>query len=70
MDQSNSLSIIINQPWFVEELRSFGHRVVSVGWDETKRFDVLLDKPGISLAKLLSMLPGNFELDRNAGMRR
>ncbi|MCC6932325.1 MAG: glycosyltransferase family 1 protein [Deltaproteobacteria bacterium] len=55
--------IVFNQPWFVEELRELGHRVVSVGRFNPKAFDVFLDKVVTPVEDVLLQMPSGFEPD-------
>ncbi len=62
---AHSLSILVlNQRWFVDELRARGHRVVFAG-HERKTPDVLLRRsPGYNIETLLDELPSGFKPDR------
>ena len=64
MPDASPLSILVlNQKWFVEELRELGHRVVSAG-RERKDFDLQLPRAGMSILEVEELLPRGFKPDR------
>ena len=49
-----SLSIVVlNQSWFVDELRNRGHKVVTLGWNDTSA-DILIPMPGLPIDEVLA----------------
>lgn len=54
--------LLINQNWFVDELRQMGHEVLSVG--VAAHLDVQLSNPIIHIDTLLHSLPNGFAPDR------
>lgn len=57
------LSILVfNHAWLVEELRSFGHKVLSVGWS-SRELDIRYESPAVPIEKILKMLPRTFVPD-------
>ena len=55
--------VVFSQPWFVEELRELGHRVVSVGRFNRKVYDIYLDKVITSVDEVWKQLPSGFTPD-------
>jgi len=54
--------LLLNQIWFVEELRALGHRIVTAGLDE--RFDVQIHAPLTHISQIIERAPDNFNPDR------
>ncbi len=54
--------LLLNQHWFREELREFGHRVLSAGMSNPNH-DILIDKAGITIGEIFSLLPRDFNVD-------
>ena len=55
--------LVLNQDWFVDELRALGHKVVAAGWSK-KKLDIKAECPGRSIQELFAQLPSGFEPDR------
>ena len=55
--------LILNQPWFVDEFRQWGHTVVTAGRFSTV-FDVRIEEISLPIDELLGRLPAGFIPDR------
>lgn len=55
--------LVLNQTWFVDELRSLGHRVVSAGWTD-RDFDIQFKFPATPFNEILKTLPSGFKPER------
>lgn len=53
--------LLLNQPWFSQELKAMGHNVVSFG--AAGELDIILEAVPITLPILLSLLPEGFSPD-------
>ena len=64
MAENERLAILVlNQDWFVNELRELGHRVVSAGW-VSESLDIYFKFPSTPIKEVLAMLPSGFKPQR------
>ena len=54
--------LLLNQPWFADELRQLGHKVITAGWS-SGLVDLHFGVPGMTIEELIAQLPPEFEPD-------